>query len=167
MKFFSRNKWFTVTNIILMAAVFGVLFFYTLFFLPETDSYSRCEGNVTMTVSYENIIAIADASVQFFPKDKHDGVLRITGTLFKDGKTMDINRSYAIRFSHVNKTNYEVIVRKETALQMDGVQQGFFYHDFFPEKIGAPFIVSVLKVNDNAVLVEGLANPYFICTLTR
>lgn len=167
MKIIVGNKGFTLTNIALMAAVMGVVFLYASFFLPETPPYIKCEGNVIMTVNYENINASADAAVQFIPKDKHDGVLKITGTLFRDGVTMDINRSYAVSFSNVHKTNYEVTVKKETVHQTDGVPQDFFYHDFFPEKIGEPFIMSLTKVNDNALLVEGLAYPYFICTLSR
>lgn len=168
MKQLFRIRKFAVTNLILiLASVLSIVLFIYLSFFRTLPSHFICEGNVTMSVDYENVNASVDAAVQFIPRDKHEGVLKITGTLSRGGSTTDIHRTYAVWFNNIDKFNYEVKVKNEIIHQADGVADDFFYHDFFPEKIGELFMVSVTKVNANSVLVEGLAYPYFICVLER
>lgn len=148
-----------------------LFFLFSFFIIIIYFNYSfrkviRCDSEQIVTINNGNIAARMDAYVSVFLYKKNTGMIKSMGVISINNVDFQLNRTMYFSYQFENDTGiYSIKVHEENVNSNDTVSSSVYHAYFLPEKIGSTFFITIKKIKNNALLVSGLAYPYFVCNL--
>lgn len=145
----------------------GYLFYRHHFTVPSKQPF-RCDTQVISYTERNNKIVDVNLYLSAIFTVRGEGLLEMTGTYKQDNQQYLVNRKilFTHRHSELNGMKKTTITR-EVVGPSDNVPDESWQQYILPDITGVEFYTELKKMNKNAMLFQGLSNPFFICVLSE
>ncbi|MBL5906303.1 FidL-like protein [Serratia fonticola] len=154
----------------LLAIIFicGYLYYHHINFNVRGKQSFRCDSQVISYTERNNKIVDVNLYLSAIFTVRGEGLLEITGTYKQDNQQHLVNRKILFTHKHSELNDMEkTTITREVVGPIDNVPQESWQKYILPNLPGVEFYTELKKMNKNAMLFQGLSNPFFVCVLSE
>jgi hypothetical protein len=126
----------------------------------------KCDSDLNVEIKNSKLSANMDSIFSVLLQHGGVGLIRAVGVVNVDDKSYELNRILYFNYSKENVGGmYKFTIFEEKINGTDTTPSDLFNTYFLPEKPNVPFYISLKKLHKNALLINGLTHPYFVCKI--
>lgn len=153
---------------ILAAVVIATIVIGLLLIKRVNNKAFRCDAHIVSTVVTGGSKYVLNANINILSVSGKELIAFTNGSMENNGNKYVVARKSFITYapSAIKDISKARVVREEIN-PMDTLPPKIWNDLFLVQPIGIDFYAKIQELPDNALLLEGLSNPYVVCDLIR
>lgn len=135
-----------------------------LYYHYKNETVFRCETQLLSHIELDNKKTEANLHATIIFTLYNNIFFEVTGSFKQDNQKYMVNRKiiFTIKPSLLNGMN-KTIITHEVVNPLDQVPEKQWQRYILPATLGEEFYTEIVKLNKNAVLLQGFSNPLLVC----
>lgn len=142
--------------------------YYHLDFNVHGKKPFRCDSQVISHIERNEKNIDINLYISAIFTIRGEGLLEVTGTYKQDNQQYLVNRK--VIFTHKNSelnNMKKTTITREIVTSVDNVPNDSWRRYILPDIPGIEFYTELKRMNKNAMLFQGLSNPFFLCVISE